>query len=74
MIITAEVNNGGSVKGAYTAELKIDGLAVTKETISVVADASWSVTFIIVQDVPRTYQLDVGGLSRDLIGSRDSVT
>ncbi len=61
--IGASVRNTGDLGGTYTVELKVNGQAESKQTVTVGGNAAQPVSFTVVRDTPGSYEVSVGGLS-----------
>ena len=64
--ITATVTNTSEVDGTYTATLKVGGATVDTEQVTLTAEASDTVTFILTEDTAGSYSINVGGESGTL--------
>jgi uncharacterized repeat protein (TIGR01451 family) len=60
--ITVEVMNIGGKGGNYTAFLKLDGVIVATQKVSLEPGQTETITFNIGPNEPGTYQVEVGGL------------
>ncbi len=63
IIASAAVTNSGGVAGDYTAELKIDGVVVDSDVVSVAAGATETVAFSYVLADVGTYLVTIDGLT-----------
>jgi hypothetical protein len=61
--ISVRVANRGGQEGTHIVELKIDGVAVETERVTLTAGASQTVTFTTSQNMAAIYQVDIDGLS-----------
>ncbi|RLJ01882.1 MAG: hypothetical protein DRP11_03745 [Candidatus Aenigmatarchaeota archaeon] len=61
--VSAKVTNVGEESGSYTVTLKVDGVAVDSETVTLDGGASTTVSFTVVKNVAGTYTVAVDGLS-----------
>ncbi len=59
--ISAMVSNIGEVEGSYEAVLKVDGVPVATEAVTLGAGESTKVVFSVTKDVAATYQVEVDG-------------
>lgn len=65
--ITAEVTNTGGSEGSYTVELKVNQVAVARQTVTILAGLSKAVTFTIARDAIGTYQVTVNSISKEFV-------
>ena len=65
--ITVKVANIGGSEGTYTAELKINGKTEESKTIILPPGASKLVTFVVIRDIPGTYQVSINNLSGEFM-------
>jgi uncharacterized repeat protein (TIGR01451 family) len=68
--ITANVANDGGQGDTYTAELKLNGETVDTKTVTLNAGQSKQVSFTVSELDYGQYEVDVAGLSGELIVSR----
>ncbi|MBA7669384.1 hypothetical protein ES703_77514 [subsurface metagenome] len=61
--ISVLVTNTGDLSGSYEVILKVDGVAIATEEITLAGGASETVTFTTAQDIAGTYSVTVDGLS-----------
>jgi len=61
--ISAKVTNTGDLAGKYDLILKINGVEVSHEMISLDGDSSQTVTFVTIQGKAGTYTVSLNGLS-----------
>jgi len=61
--VSAKVTNVGEESGSYMVTLKVDGVAVDSETVTLDGGASTTVSFTVVKNVAGTYTVAVDGLS-----------
>lgn len=61
--IGATINNSGDLAGSYEATLKIDGEVMTTRKVTLAGHASEKVSFIAIKGAPKTYTVDVNGLT-----------
>ena len=61
--IGVKVTNTGDLSGSYEVTLKIDGVAVATQEVTLEGGASQKVTFTTSKDVAGTYNVNVNGLS-----------
>ena len=62
--ISVSVNNSGGQSGTHTVMLKIDGEVEARKDITIAADTSRTVSFIVVKEKPGIYQVAIDGLKR----------
>lgn len=62
--ISVSVNNPGGQSGTHTVMLKIDGEVKAIKDITIAADTSRTVSFIVIQEKPGIYQVAIDGLKR----------
>jgi len=65
-MVTADVENIGGSEGTYIATLRIDGVEVETEEVTVAAGAKETVEFTVTNDTPGTYHIELAGLSGTL--------
>jgi len=65
-MVTADVENIGGSEGTYIATLRIDGVEVETEEVTVVAGDKETVVFTVTKDTPGTYHIELDGLSGTL--------
>lgn len=65
--ITALVSNTGELSGSYEVTLKIDGVAVATDEVTLAGGASQEVTFTTAKDAAGTYTVDVNGLAGEFV-------
>ena len=63
---TVTVENSGETEGAYTLTLYVDGTTEATRSVAVTPKSSVTTDFIIVRDLPGTYQITIGQLSQTL--------
>jgi hypothetical protein len=61
--IGVKVTNTGDLSGSYEVTLKIDGVAVATEDVTLAGGTSGTVTFTTSKDTAGTYNVNVNGLS-----------
>jgi len=61
--ISLQVTNTGDLTGNYTVILKIDGVDIATEEVTLSGGDSQTVTFTTVKNVAGTYTIEVNGLS-----------
>ncbi|HEY92815.1 MAG TPA: alpha/beta fold hydrolase [Dehalococcoidia bacterium] len=64
--VTVEVENIGGSEGTYIATIRIDGVEVETEEVTVAAGAKEKVLFTVTKDTPGTYHIELDGLSDTL--------
>ena len=64
--VTVEVKNIGGSEGTYIATLRIDGVEVETEEVTVAVGAKETVEFTVTKDTPGTYYIELDGLSGTL--------
>ncbi|UCB43247.1 MAG: DUF11 domain-containing protein, partial [Dehalococcoidales bacterium] len=67
--ITVDVTNSGNMGGNYTAFLKIDGIIVATQQISLDPGQSGQLTFVVGPNEPGIYQVAVATLSGEFESS-----
>lgn len=65
--ITALVTNSGDLSGSYDIVLKLNGVTLATEEITLDAGTSQEVTFTTTKNRPGTYTVDINGLTEKLI-------
>lgn len=71
--ISIQVANRGDEEGSYLVELKIDGVVVQAERVTLAGGASQTVTFTTSQDKAGIYLVDINGLSQSFTVERREV-
>jgi len=61
--VSATVTNVGEDSGSYTVTLKVDGVAVDSETVTLDGGASTSVRFTVTSEVEGSHTVEVDGLT-----------
>jgi hypothetical protein len=61
--ITVKATNTGGRAGMLNLILKINGVEEVRESVTLGAGSSETVTFTVVKDIPATYNIDVNGLA-----------
>jgi uncharacterized membrane protein len=61
--IIVDVQNVGNVEGTYTLTLQINGVLTQTRDVTLAGGASETVTFIVVENVEGTYNVEVDGLT-----------
>ncbi|HEY42247.1 MAG TPA: DUF11 domain-containing protein, partial [Dehalococcoidia bacterium] len=67
--ITVEVTNIGGEGGTYTAFLKLDGIIIATQKVSLEPGQTETITFDVGPNDPGTYQVEIGGLSGEFESS-----
>ncbi len=65
--ITVSLSNTGGTEGSYTVVLKINGVKETEQSITIAADASKTVTFIVAKEAAGRYNVAVDGMSGSFV-------
>ena len=64
--VEADVTNVGEVEFAGTVSLAVNGFETDTRLVTLATGASEKVSFTVIRDLPRTYELSVDGVSTDL--------
>ena len=67
IVITAKISNVGGTQGSYTAELKIDGITIEKEQLTISAGADYKLVFKLCKCLPGTYKVTLGYLTSQFL-------
>ncbi|MBP1908103.1 S-layer protein domain-containing protein [Methanolobus bombayensis] len=62
-IISADVINTGTAEGSYNVELKVNGVVVDSQTITLSVGNSTTVEFTHEEEEPGTYEVELGDLT-----------
>lgn len=65
--VTAKLDNIGSSRGSYTAELKIDGVTNQIQILTLSAGANCPLCFKVAKGLPGTYKITLGDLSGQFV-------
>ena len=61
--VSVVVTNTGDLEGTYEVTLRIDGVVVATQEVTLAAGASQTVTFTVAEDVAGTYTVGIDGFS-----------
>ena len=64
--ISVDISNTGGAEGTYLVILKIDGVQVDDQNVTVAPEATETVSFTIAKEEPGSYTIDVNGLTATL--------
>jgi hypothetical protein len=67
--ITVEVTNIGDESGSYTAFLKLDGIIIATQKISLDPGQTETISFDVGPNEPGIYQVEIGGLTGEFESS-----
>lgn len=67
VFVTAKISNIGGTQGSYTAELKIDGITIEKEQLTISAGADYKLVFKLCKCLPGTYKVTLGYLASQFV-------
>jgi hypothetical protein len=65
--ISALVQNTGDISGSYEVVLKVNGVKVDAQTVTLAGGTSQRVTFTTSRDVAGTYSVEVNGLTSSFV-------